>query len=227
MKRVTLLLSVLALFAATAFAQTTVTFQVTDADSQAWALAPYSVYLSSVFANTPQPTATQTGTLNATGGASFSLAAGTYTFKACATAASYSLGVVGNQQPFCTSSSVAVSGGSQTVTLTPAAIRITPAIGLSIQAYADAEISTPYAGLRYYNLIALVPRVYSGTAWFDDGIAPAAAFSTLPACAAGTEGMMRSITDGSVNTWGTTVAGSGSNHVLARCNGTNWTVVGK
>ena len=41
------------------------------------------------------------------------------------------------------------------------------------------------------------------------------------------EGMLASITDGSSATWGATVAGGGTNHVLVRYNGTNWTVVGK
>jgi len=53
------------------------------------------------------------------------------------------------------------------------------------------------------------------------------AFSALPACAGGTEGSMRAITDSTTNTWGATISGSGTNHVLAYCDGTNWTVMGK
>lgn len=54
-----------------------------------------------------------------------------------------------------------------------------------------------------------------------------AAFSTLAACAAGTEGMQASISDSTTNTWGATITGGGANHVLGYCNGTNWTVSAK
>lgn len=49
-------------------------------------------------------------------------------------------------------------------------------------------------------------------------------FSSLPVCNAGAEGSIRSINDSNTGTWGATIAGGGSNHVLAYCNGTNWTV---
>lgn len=52
-------------------------------------------------------------------------------------------------------------------------------------------------------------------------------FSSLPACASGTEGTQAAITNSTTNTWGTTVTGGGSKHVLAYCDGTNWTVAGK
>jgi hypothetical protein len=40
------------------------------------------------------------------------------------------------------------------------------------------------------------------------------------------EGMLVNFVDSSTATWGATVTGGGSNHVLARYNGTRWTVVG-
>lgn len=43
-------------------------------------------------------------------------------------------------------------------------------------------------------------------------------------CASGIEGYNASVTDSNTNTWGATVAGSGSFHVKAYCNGTNWVV---
>jgi hypothetical protein len=52
-------------------------------------------------------------------------------------------------------------------------------------------------------------------------------FASLPACAAGTEGSFAAITDSSTNTWGATITGSSTNHVLGYCDGTNWTVAGK
>jgi hypothetical protein len=52
-------------------------------------------------------------------------------------------------------------------------------------------------------------------------------FSALPACAPGTEGTQGAVTDSTTNTWGAVITGSGSNHVLAYCDGTSWTVAGK
>lgn len=52
-------------------------------------------------------------------------------------------------------------------------------------------------------------------------------YSTLAACSGTYLGQQKTVTDSSVNTWGSTVAGGGSYVVLAFCNGTNWTVVGK
>jgi hypothetical protein len=58
----------------------------------------------------------------------------------------------------------------------------------------------------------------------DDTVGAAA---VLTACASAGEGALAVVTDSNTNTWGATVAGSGSNHVLAYCNGTNWTVAAK
>jgi hypothetical protein len=52
-------------------------------------------------------------------------------------------------------------------------------------------------------------------------------FGALPACAAGSEGAYASVTDASAATWGTTITGSSTNHVLVYCDGTNWSVAGK
>lgn len=41
------------------------------------------------------------------------------------------------------------------------------------------------------------------------------------------EGMIAAITDSSTATWGATITGGGSNHVLGYYNGTNWTVMAK
>ncbi len=49
-------------------------------------------------------------------------------------------------------------------------------------------------------------------------------FASLPTCAAGTEGGFAAVTDSSTITWGATITGGGGNHVLAYCDGTNWTV---
>jgi hypothetical protein len=49
----------------------------------------------------------------------------------------------------------------------------------------------------------------------------------LPTCSSAIEGMMKPVSDSTVNTWGATIIGGGSNHVLAYCDGTNWTVAAK
>ena len=53
---------------------------------------------------------------------------------------------------------------------------------------------------------------------------PALAFAGLPACAAGVEGTIASITDSTTTSNGATITGGGTNHVSAYCNGTNWVV---
>jgi hypothetical protein len=55
----------------------------------------------------------------------------------------------------------------------------------------------------------------------------AVTFATLSSCSSTTEGIMEAVTDSTTNTWGATITGGGSNHVLAYCDGTNWTVMGK
>lgn len=52
-------------------------------------------------------------------------------------------------------------------------------------------------------------------------------FSTLTACASGGEGATSPVSDSTTVVWGATVTGGGANHVLAYCNGTNWTVAAK
>jgi hypothetical protein len=52
-------------------------------------------------------------------------------------------------------------------------------------------------------------------------------FSTLSVCNPDKEGTEGAVADSTVNTWGATIAGGGSYHVLAYCNGANWTVAAK
>lgn len=70
--------------------------------------------------------------------------------------------------------------------------------------------------------------VVSGNAVITGIVQPSATvFSGLPACVGGTAGAMRGVTDSTTNTWGAVITGSGANPVLAYCDGTNWTVMGK
>jgi len=52
-------------------------------------------------------------------------------------------------------------------------------------------------------------------------------FANLAVCGSTVEGTTATVTDSSVNTWGSTVEGGGSNHVLAYCDGAHWTVTAK
>jgi hypothetical protein len=52
-----------------------------------------------------------------------------------------------------------------------------------------------------------------------------APFTSLPS-AVGNAGTIRGVSDSSVIVWGATVVAGGSNNVLVRSNGTNWTIVG-
>ena len=52
-------------------------------------------------------------------------------------------------------------------------------------------------------------------------------FSTVQACVAGIEGAVAAITDSTTNTWGATITGGSTNHVMGYCDGTNWTVMAK
>ncbi len=52
------------------------------------------------------------------------------------------------------------------------------------------------------------------------------AFSTLAACSSTTDGQTADVKDSTTDVFGATITGSGSFHVLAYCNGTNWNVAG-
>ena len=52
----------------------------------------------------------------------------------------------------------------------------------------------------------------------------AQAYSTLSACTATAEGTLAAINNSTTATYGAAIAGGGTNHVLAYCNGTAWTV---
>lgn len=52
-------------------------------------------------------------------------------------------------------------------------------------------------------------------------------FASVPACSSSIEGATQAITDSATDTWGATITGTGSYHVLAYCDGTSWTVAAK
>ena len=50
------------------------------------------------------------------------------------------------------------------------------------------------------------------------------AYASLTACTAPLEGTLAAVNNSNTATYGAAVAGGGTNHVLAYCNGTAWTV---
>ena len=51
-------------------------------------------------------------------------------------------------------------------------------------------------------------------------------FASLAGCSSAIEGTSAAVTDSTTATWGATISGAGTLHVLAYCNGINWTVAG-
>lgn len=52
-------------------------------------------------------------------------------------------------------------------------------------------------------------------------------FASLPACNSADEGLSEPVSDSTTTTWGASISGGGSSHVLAYCDGTSWTVAAK
>lgn len=59
----------------------------------------------------------------------------------------------------------------------------------------------------------------------DNVVTAAVTFANRPASPV--EGMLQPFTDSTTATWGATITGTGSNHVIGYYDGTNWTVMGK
>jgi hypothetical protein len=218
-----------------AFAQTTVTLAVTDTDSVAWAGGTYTVTLASQLSGTPVTdvrgsAAAYTGTLNSSGGATIVIGnAATYVFKVCPLSNATGAGVLG-QSPNssqCNVGSQAITGSTQTVTLTPTALRYTWQPGMNIRAYADVELTNSVTGEEYFNLTYGLKRNYNGTGWTDLGASLPVTFAVLPACATALEGQRRAISDSTTVTWGATATGGSTSHAGVYCDGTNWTVYSK
>lgn len=85
---------------------------------------------------------------------------------------------------------------------------------------------TAFTSLNFATLTAASPEflISGNTIGIRGGDGSLPAFASLPGCAAGTAGQMAWITDSTASTFGSTIAGSGANKVLAICDGTNWTV---
>lgn len=107
-------------------------------------------------------------------------------------------------------------------------LSIPQATGNSQDSHGSAWVATTSGGAHVYEAayedrIGVFHLYGTGPVQIDHR----AAFSTLPACASAIEGAMSPVTDSSTNTWGATITGLGANHVLAYCDGSNWTVAAK
>lgn len=71
--------------------------------------------------------------------------------------------------------------------------------------------------------IALTPGVTTDVLIHPSGVA----FAALPACSASYAGATVPVNNSTTAVWGATITGGGANFVMAFCNGTNWTVMGK
>lgn len=86
-------------------------------------------------------------------------------------------------------------------------------------------ISDPSANRRYTT--AQLAQISQSIAALNASInTNPTTFATLPAPSVLQTGNVRCVTDSTVNTWGATVAGGGTNTVLCWCNGSHWTVIG-
>lgn len=104
--------------------------------------------------------------------------------------------------------------------------------GVAILTTSDSSISSGYPGLNGVDFTGGVMDNFKGgeLTWagkvnniqYIPNI-----FSSLTTCASAIEGQVSAVSDSSTATWGATITGSGSNHVLGYCDGTNWTVMGK
>lgn len=102
--------------------------------------------------------------------------------------------------------------------------------GTYMNLYSPSSLTTALVGFSGADLTLLLANNSTGN--FNEKVqgtiqSTAVAFANLPACASGLEGTMRAVTDSATATWGATITGSSTNHVLAYCDGTAWTVAAK
>jgi hypothetical protein len=102
------------------------------------------------------------------------------------------------------------------------------ATGKRFEIFSGCRVKVPSGGLTFLPGDAAGTAV--GHAVYDDRMYGATfayaalSFATLPASPAA--GMVAFVSDSTTATWGATIAGGGSNNVLAFYNGANWTVAG-
>lgn len=112
-----------------------------------------------------------------------------------------------------------------------------PTRGAGVSIFQDGSNFSRWATTFRQGSSIAIGHAFTGNGTTTWGTLTPTTFSLLPACS-GTvlypgggsrspEGSYATISDSSTNTWGATITGGGSNHVLGYCDGTNWTVAGK
>jgi hypothetical protein len=130
---------------------------------------------------------------------------------------------------------VAVDGPASPGTVPLSRCLQSGASGLTLRSSGNIEVyGDPFscfsggADVGYRRAAANLFEINAGTLGTGRQIcATPIAVGSLASCTSSIEGSICDVTDSNTATWGATVANGGGNHVQARCNGTNWTVVGK
>lgn len=138
--------------------------------------------------------------------------------------------------PNCTITLVTVFGSTMDLSTQINPILVIPSINIPptvYRAYNDTEVNGSQGGI-YIRTVdntfrSCVAALCNGTNWISLNInGLPVTFSQLSSCTSSIEGSQVPITDSTVNTWGTAITiGGGSTHVLAYCDGSNWTVMAK
>lgn len=168
---------------------------------------------------------TTTGVLSiATAGTDYLLPTGSATGLSKASAAAFGVSECDNVTITCSGGIFTSIAGTGTVTHTTSALTaLHPTLG---NAGADIKPDTVAVsdGAGNWTLASLVTNG-AGPNSIQIGTN---VFSALPTCNSGNEGKVAPVTDSTVNTWGSTIAGGSTNHVLAYCSGGGvWTVMAK
>lgn len=139
-----------------------------------------------------------------------------------------------------TIASMRLAGGPNFGQGTAAATRIAwggtnsnnPSIGMNMGSNAGALSVNFNGSANTFGILDGKPTGIAGTYYLQYNgsiMIPPIAFangggSAIVACSSTTEGLLQSFNDSNTITVGATIAGFGTNHVLGRCNGTNWIV---
>jgi len=108
--------------------------------------------------------------------------------------------------------------------------------GVPIITVTDLTVTTGYPGIACNQFpYSQIENFRGGDyTWSSQGTISVASsqlqpqtFASLPTCDSAHEGTQAAVTDSTTQTWGATLTGSGTNHVLGYCDGTSWTVAGR
>lgn len=180
MRRIIPVLHLLAAFAAGASAQTSnVTATITDADSQTWNNGTYTISFVQPPNDATAPvwngtlmTPSQkiyTGSLSGSGVLTVALPDNTFITPG---GSLWLFVICPNATAQCMQISLKVSGASPDLSTTLSNATITPRFSALLNAfgYLDVEVTpTPVPGGQYFNVTNQVTRVWSGTAWANQG----------------------------------------------------------